>query len=130
MTAADLREALIDIEEALDIGRPVGAAELPDEVRFFRVLISLRNILCPRLTRIVQVADSESGDLAAVVADCIVSAVGNVPVPAATVAKHLLLIGFERFCSNPTELLSSTSNEPTPDRDGGGSSTDEGSAAP
>jgi hypothetical protein len=105
VTSPDVRAALIQLEEALDIGQPIGASELPDEIRFFRVLSSLRDILCPRLGLFVKAADTDAGDLAAIIADTIVSAVGKFPIPAATISKRIAAMGFDRFCEDPNELL-------------------------
>lgn len=96
---------MIQLEEALDIGQPVGASELPDEIRFFRVLSFLRDILCPRLGAFVKAADTDAGDLAAIITDTIVSAVGKFPIPAATISTRIAAIGFDRFCDDPNELL-------------------------
>lgn len=89
----------------MGIGEPIGAAQLPAGVRFFRVLTSLRNILCPQVGRIVEAADTKVGDLVAILADTIVTSVGNVPLPAATVARYIVGIGFERFCASPAVLV-------------------------
>jgi hypothetical protein len=105
VTSPDVRAALIQLEEALDIGQPVGASELPDEIRFFRVLSFLRDILCPRLGAFVKAADTDAGDLAAIITDTIVSAVGKFPIPAATISTRIAAIGFDRFCDDPNELL-------------------------
>jgi hypothetical protein len=112
VTTTDLRDALIQLETAMGIGRPIGAAELPDEIRFFRVLTALRDILCPRVSQLVLAADTTTGDLATIVADVIVMAVGRVPVPATTIAKHIAEIGVERFCKTPAALLDGSDKLP------------------
>jgi hypothetical protein len=101
----DLRDALSQIEEAAGLGRPIGAAQLPDAIRFFRVLTFLRDTLCPRLDHLVKAADSKAGDLTVVLADIIVATVGHVPVPAATVARAIAGIGADRFCASPAALV-------------------------
>ncbi|MEV7012003.1 MULTISPECIES: hypothetical protein [Streptosporangium] len=101
----DLRDALVQIEEATGIGRPIGGAKLPDAIRFFRVLTLLRDAVCPRLTDLAAAADGRSGDLVVVLADLIVATVGKVPVPAATVARAIVGIGADRFCANPAALV-------------------------
>jgi hypothetical protein len=111
MATEDLRDALIQLEEAMGIGEPIGAAQLPDGVRFFRVLTSLRDILCPQVGRFAGAADTKVGDLVAILADTIVTTVGKVPLPAATVAKYIVAIGFERFCVSPTALVEPSAAE-------------------
>ncbi|MFI6483715.1 hypothetical protein ACIBH1_37710 [Nonomuraea sp. NPDC050663] len=105
MATDDLREALSQIEDALGIGRPIGGAKLPDAIRFLRVLTFLRDTLCPRLNDLVKAADGRSGDLAVALADVIMATAGDVPVPAATVARSIVGIGVERFCASPTALV-------------------------
>ncbi|MCP2341520.1 hypothetical protein [Actinomadura rupiterrae] len=105
MATDELRDALIELEDAMGIHRPIGAAQLPDAIRFLRVLTSLRDLLCPRLDELVKAADSDAGDLAAVLTDTIITAVGKVPVPAATVARAVVSIGVGRFCANPAVLV-------------------------
>ena len=110
----DIREALAAVEDAMGIGRPIGAAELPDQIRFFRVLTSLRDLLCPRVGQLVKASDTKTGDLVAIVTDCIISAVGNIPIPAATVAKHVVAIGFDRFCADPAAVVTDPATPPQP----------------
>jgi hypothetical protein len=105
VAADDLREALVQIEEAMGIGRPIGGAKLPDAIRFFRVLTFLRDTLCPRLNDLVKAVDGKGGDLAVALADVIMATVGDVPVPAATVARSIVGIGTDRFCASPTALV-------------------------
>jgi hypothetical protein len=105
VTTADLRDALVQLENAMGIGQPIGAAELPDAIRFLRVLNALRDILCPRVSQLVRAADTTEGDLVTILADVIVVAVGRVPVPATTIAKHVAGIGVERFCKTPAALV-------------------------
>ncbi len=103
----EVREALVRIERALHIRHPIGVANLPDEIRFFRVLTWLRDVLCPQAGNIMRASESRTGELVVLTTDCIVSAIGNIPLPAATIAKHIVGIGFEHFCENPTAVLDS-----------------------
>lgn len=112
----DIRDALRQIEKALEIAPPIGAAELPDEVRFFRVLSSLRDALCPQMGYLVESAESRAGELATLISDCIVSMIGHFPIPAFTIAKQIAGMGFERFCEKPVELLKEKPSEGQPER--------------
>ena len=105
MAEHELLEALVEIEQVLQIQPPIGAAELPPELRFFRVLGFLREQLCPKVETMIGLSNKPEGEIATVIADCLISSFGQIPLPVATVSKHLAKIGVTRFCTDQNTLL-------------------------
>jgi hypothetical protein len=115
MADSEVREALLELEAGFGFDRPIGAAELPDQVRFFRVLAKLRDTLCPKLQSFARAADTKASDLVSVVSDTILATVGHFPVPAVTIGKHIVNIGIDQFCADPTTLLTEAADPTGPD---------------
>jgi len=105
MPNQDLVEALDEIEQLLHIQPPIGAAELPPGVRYFRVLAALRDRLCPGISTTLEALKTPTGEIATVIADCLLSSMSQLPVPVATVARHVAALGVDKFCSDPSELV-------------------------
>lgn len=100
-----IKEALASLEEELNITLPIGATNLPPAIRFRSVLMYLKERLCPHKVQIRAHVDSDGSELATVIADTLLSALASIPLPVATVAKRLAMIGLDRFCDEPESLL-------------------------
>lgn len=107
MSNQELLDALSEIEQALELQPPIGAAELPPELRYFRILEFLRERICPAISTIVDFSKKPQGEIVSILIDILISQLSNVPIPVATVAKYIAILGVERFCSNPSNLLKS-----------------------
>lgn len=105
MSSQELLDALAEIEQALELQPPIGAAELPPELRYFRVLAILRDHICPAVSAIVDFSKKSEGEIITILIDVLVTFLSNLPVPVATVSKHIAALGVERFCSDPSNLL-------------------------
>ncbi|NET61805.1 MAG: hypothetical protein F6K47_38510 [Symploca sp. SIO2E6] len=105
MPPSELIEALNQLELALGINAPIGATELPPELRYFRVIAEVRKRLCPQLTLITDLSKTSQGEIVTVLTDTLIALIGNFPVPIATLAKHLAAMGIEEFCKDQSKLL-------------------------
>lgn len=105
MAERETLDALVEFERVLQIQPPIGAAELPPELRFFRVLGILREHLCPKTETIINLASTSEGEVATVIADCLISSFGQIPLPVATISKHLAKIGIKKFCTDQNTLV-------------------------
>lgn len=105
MPDSELLMALVEIEQAMQIQPPIGAAELPPKLRFFRVLAFLQQQICPKAEELVDLANKPEGEIVIAITDCLIATLGQIPVPITTVAKHLAKIGVKKFCEDQTALL-------------------------
>ena len=101
----ELDEALLQIENALNIAPPLGATELPRTARFRVVLLELKSRICPKRVEIKARLQSDGGELTAIIVDTLITALSQIPLPLATVAKRIGTIGLDRFCEQPAKLL-------------------------
>jgi hypothetical protein len=101
----ELNEALLQIESALNIAPPLGATELPRHARFRAVLLELKSRICPKRAEIKARMESDGGELAVIIVDTLITALSQIPLPVATVAKRISTIGLDRFCDQPSQLL-------------------------
>jgi hypothetical protein len=102
-----LTDALVEIERALNISPPIGAQELPPATRFRAVLIELRSRICPKQEAIAARIESDGVSVAVVIADTLITTLSQIPLPVATVAKHISKIGLAQFCKQPSSVFHS-----------------------
>ncbi|MBI0398015.1 hypothetical protein [Cyclobacterium marinum] len=102
----ELIKALLNIEKELKIVPPMGAADLPKELRFRRVILELQKRICPQIDRILKRMKSEEVSLTTLIIDVLTASLSNIPIPIATIAKHVAAIGIVKFCKNPEEIIS------------------------
>jgi hypothetical protein len=105
MLAQDLIDALEQIERELHISPPIGATGIPPEIRYFRVLTRLREMICPKALELVDRSKKSGGEIVSIIIDCLISSLGGVPLPIATLSKHIAAVGLERFCADQNSIL-------------------------
>ena len=105
MSNQELIDALTEIEQFLELQPPIGAAELPPEIRYFRVLRIIRDHVCPAVSAIVDFSKKSEGEIVTILVDILITFMSSLPVPVATVSKHIAALGVDRFCSDPSSLL-------------------------
>lgn len=101
----ELHDALIAVERALGLTPPIGLDRLPPSGRFRAVLVELRSRICSRREEIRARLASDGGELAAVVADVLISSLTQLALPVATVSRRIASMGLDRFCEQPAALL-------------------------
>jgi hypothetical protein len=106
MLKPEVAEALEQIERELQFPPPIGATEIPPGIRYFRVLATLRERICPKAREVADLSKKSEGEVVAILIDCLISSLGGIPLPVATLSKHIAAIGVERFCADPNTILS------------------------
>jgi hypothetical protein len=105
MLTPELAEALEQIERELHLHPPIGATEIPPGIRYFRVLTRLREMICPKAREVVELSKKSEGEVVSIIIDCLISSLSHIPLPVATLSKHVAAVGVERFCADQNALL-------------------------
>lgn len=105
MLKTEVAEALEQIERELQMHPPIGATDIPPEIRYFRVLTTLREKICPKAREVVDLSKKSEGEITSIIFDCLISSLGGIPLPVATLSKHIAAVGVERFCTDQNALL-------------------------
>lgn len=102
----DLPSALEALETSVGMKAPFGADRLPPESRYSQIILFLRDIICPKATEILARLKKEGTTLVTIISDILLATFSGTPIPVTTVAKSIAIVGVERFCTDPTAILS------------------------
>ena len=98
-------EALGYLEEAWDMPPPRGAGDLGAGERYLRVLVALRDRLCPKLKDLSENLKSDEAALVAGLVDVLGPIASGNPIIVGSLFRMIVAYGIDRFCESPEGAL-------------------------